>query len=83
MLQNHAVTVAVCSLSKNAANDKQSVLRPVLPLAVNVTLPTFAAERRLQAYQLSTDSLQTRAPDNKPAAVDRWHRQTDGHPTIT
>jgi len=29
MLQNHAVTVAVCSLSKNAANDEQSVLRPV------------------------------------------------------
>ena len=48
-------------------------------MAVNVTLPTFAAERRLQAYQLSTDSLQTRAPSNKSATavVDRWHRQTD------
>jgi len=53
------------------------------PSALNITLPAYAAERRLQAYRLSIDICcrRPRSAANQPnaaAAVDRRHRQTDG-----
>jgi len=62
------------------------------PSALNITLPAYAAERRLQAYRLSIDICcrRPRSAANQPnaaAAVDRRHRQTDGrtdgHRTVT
>ena len=61
------------------------------PLALNTTLPAFAAERRhaCRIYrsiagsrrpQLSVDICYPRSAANAAASVDRRNRQTDGHP---
>jgi len=52
------------------------------PSALNMTLPTFAADRRRPSYLLPAE----RSAANPPAAVtavDRRDRQTDGHATVT
>ena len=53
--------------------------------ALNMTLPAFAAEHR-GACSTAPATIAGRSAANPPAAVaavDRWDRQTDGHPTVS
>jgi len=73
--------------------DFQQVCVDPHPSAFNATLPTFAAERACSWYAVLAPATidrylvpAQRSAANPPAAaatVDRWDRQTDGHPTDT
>ena len=71
---------AQCGRISRAAGARNST-----PSTLNMTLPTFAADRRRLQHGAPTYLHTRRSPANPPAvaAVDRRDRQTDGHPTVT
>jgi len=71
---------AQCGRIRRAAGARNST-----PSTLNMTLPTFAADRRRLQHGAPTYLHTRRSPANPPAvaAVDRRDRQTDGHPTVT
>jgi len=75
---------------------KQQVGVQLLTPAGNVTLLAFAVERRVVVRRAAVARMDAAIdryllpagptaanPPHAASAVDRWHRQTDGHRTIT